>query len=365
MVGAAAVFIANVLPAQVVITEVMINPDATNDVGKEWIEIENVGSTTISLMDWCLFVATRKSMGSNRPGNYWWPFPKSGPGSYIQGGRRIVIRWLSPKKGNKSHPDYDEVFTGNTVFDFRFGLFHYDPTKNPPDTDMQLPDTGGAIGLVRTRDANKVLLPGFWADFVEYGSAGFLRESIPAKAGIWTAGTYVPIPLNGKVWPMNCTLAFSGWGNSPLNYWRDKTPTLGLPNAAGAMVSYYGQGCQCKDGLGRLTLRFPIPATLGSDQFRFHVVNGIPGDFGIGFISTGKNTNFSLLGCPVYINFYSMIHTNGKYANSKGEILEEIKILPFKDFVGLPMYAQYVQFSRNSFNGTYCSTNGSQFSIGN
>ncbi len=352
--------------AQVVISEVMIHPDSTSDVGHEWIEITNVSSSTVSLANWCLFVGTRKAMGANKPGNYWWPFPKTGPGSLIPAGGRVVIQWL--QQGTNQHKqdpkgDYDLVFTGNTVFDFLFGLFHYDPSKNPPESDMALPNDGGSLGLLRTQDKAKVLMPGFWADYLEYGSAGFLREQYPVKAGIWKAGTYVPLPPKATEWPLGVSLAYAYTGNAPYNYWRDPTPTMGHPNTVGATRSTFGKGCACGSSSTPMLLTLPVPAVLGSKDFTFHFTGAIPSATALVLISPRK-ANFSFLGCPVYLDFNLVFTVGALKAGPQGEGFAPLFIPPVADLRGPSIFGQAFLASVTGSSIQFCSSNGVSFTIG-
>lgn len=352
--------------SQVVISEVMIHPKSGSDVGYEWIEVTNVSSSTVSLSNWCLFVATRKAMGTNKPGNYWWPFPKTGPGSQIPAGGRVVIQWL--QDGTNRHVqdpkgDYDQVFTGTTVFDFLFGLFHYDRSKNPPESDMALPNDGGSLGLVRTQDARKVRLPGFWADYLEYGSAGFLREEIPVKAGIWKAGTFVPLPPKATEWPLGQSLAYGYTGNSPLNYWRDRTPTKGQPNSVGATRGTFGRGCSCSTGGNPLFCTLPVPAVSGSRDFRFFFTGALPGAPAVAFISPRKAA-FSLLGCSVLLDFSLALYLNPVTVNQSGEGVITLFIPPDPSLRGPLLYGQVFVPSYKTPNATFCSSNGVSFTIG-
>ena len=351
--------------AQVVISEVMIHPKSGSDIGYEWIEITNVSSSTVSLSNWCLFVGTRKAMGSNKPGTYWWPFPKTGPGSQIPAGGRVVIEWL--QNGINRHVqdpkgDYDQVFTGNTVFDFLFGLFHYDPSKNPPESDMALPNDGGSLGLVRTQDNNKVLLPGFWADYLEYGSAGFLQEEIPVKAGIWKSGSFVPLPPQATEWPLGESLAYAYTGNAPYNYWRDPSPTKGRPNTVGATRATFGQGCSCSGGSPMLCT-LPVPAVLGSKDFTFHFTGALPATPAIVFISPRK-ANFSYLGCSVLLDFNLVFNLAPVTPGAKGEGFAKLFIPPDPNLKGPFLYGQVFVASFNTPNATFCSSNGVSFTIG-
>ena len=352
--------------AQVVISEVMIHPKSGSDVGYEWIEITNVSSSTVSLSNWCLFVGTRKKIGTNKPGNYWWPFPKTGPGSQIPAGGRVVIQWL--QKGINQHKqdpkgDYDLLYTGTTVFDFLFGLFHYDPTKNPPESDMALPNDGGSLGLVRSQNKDNVLLPGFWADYLEYGSAGFLREEIPVKAGIWKAGTFVPLPPKVTEWPLGVSLAYAYTGNAPYNYWRDSSPTMGHPNTVGATRSTFGKGCACGSSSTPLLCSLPVPAVLESKDFTFHFTGAPAGAPALVLLSPRK-AKFSFLGCPVLLDFNLVFTVGVLKADAHGEGFAPLFIPPNPTLKGPVLYGQTFVASIQQGRILFCSSNGVAFTIG-
>ena len=351
--------------AQVVISEVMIHPKAGGDVGYEWIELTNVSSSTVSLSGWCLFVGTRSAVSGNKPGNYWWPFPKTGPGSTIPAGGRVVIQWL--QKGTNRHVqdpkgDYDEIYTGTTVFDFLFGLFHYDSSKTPPESDMALPNDGGSLGLVRTQENAKVLLPGFWADYLEYGKAGFLYESVPAKAGIWKAGSFVPLPPGATEWPLGQTLAYGYTGNAPYNYWRADRPTKGHPNAVGATRATYGQGCACR-GTTPMFCDLPVPAVLGSKDFAFHFTGALPSKPVFLFVSP-KKADRTFFGCSVLVDLDLVLILPPVTADLKGEGLARLFIPPNPSLKGPFIYGQAILASFDAKNGAFCASNGVRFTIG-
>ena len=61
-------------------------------------------------------------------------------------------------------------------------------------------------------------------DYLEYGAAGFVRESVADSAGIWTSGDFVPMPDSGN------TLAYFEFGATALEKWRQGQPTPGAAN---------------------------------------------------------------------------------------------------------------------------------------
>lgn len=353
---------------QVVLSEVMINPKGGNNLGEQWIEVTNVSSSTVNMSAWCLYVATRKSIGTTMPGNYWWPFPKTGPGSLLPAGGTILINWLKTGSNrtvtNNPRGVYDEVFTGITVFDFLFGLHHYDTTKTPPESDMVLPATGGALGLVRTQNAAEVIQPGFWADFLEYGSAGWLREDLPVQAGIWTSGEFVRLPQGASEWPIGDSLVYAYVGNGALNYWRSRTPTPGTPNAPGATVSSYGLACPCKAGGKDLQCSLPVPAMLGNPDFKIVMNEGLPGSYGVPFLSIGK-ANIPFLGCTFNLNlavFLALVPP--VLVDASGQAVTPLAIPNSPPLLGARLFTQYYDVSAEALNGVFCASNALEFTIG-
>lgn len=61
-------------------------------------------------------------------------------------------------------------------------------------------------------------------DYLEYGAAGFVRESVAALAGIWSTGDFVAIPEAGN------TLSYFEFGATTLEKWRQGQPTPGAAN---------------------------------------------------------------------------------------------------------------------------------------
>ena len=81
-------------------------------------------------------------------------------------------------------------------------------------------NTAGGLGLYRN---NSFTSAEAIVDFVQYGSAGAARENVAVAAGIWEAGTYVPLTVPGN------SIEFDGEGNA-VNDWTEAIPSFGQAN---------------------------------------------------------------------------------------------------------------------------------------
>jgi len=86
-----------------------------------------------------------------------------------------------------------------------------------------LPDNSGGLGLYES-NTGVFVDPEVLADFVQYGEAGSIRESVAVSAGIWTDGDFVTLPSSSS-----SSLAYDGTGNSSSD-WEAATPTVGTAN---------------------------------------------------------------------------------------------------------------------------------------
>ncbi len=229
------------LSAQVVVNEVLANPAGT-DAGSEWIEVANLGPTSVPLFGWVVCLNTPLPFPQDRA---YWVFPGT---QTLPGGGILRVHWKA-----------SGLCTGADLFTESCGFWNFAfPTA--PD----LHNVEGAVALY----ANPIDFtnPAFLVDFLEYGAGGQLREPVAVAAGMWTAGDFVPNPSFPGDFPEGRSIAHDGFGDSSADYFRDASPTLGTPNAPGASASISGAGCPVSGG----TLPAAAsngPAAIGNESF--------------------------------------------------------------------------------------------------
>ncbi len=85
-----------------------------------------------------------------------------------------------------------------------------------------MPAENGGLGLYTN---NSFTSADAIVDFVQWGAAGNVRESVAVAAGIWTAGDFIPVMGNADY-----TIIYDGDGNGVANWAETTTPTLGAEN---------------------------------------------------------------------------------------------------------------------------------------
>lgn len=145
-------FIPKIAAAQIVINEVFSDPAGSNDTGKEWIKLYNIGGQASELGGWQI----------NGSGKYFTlPSLSLSPNSFL------LIRWRADGQNTAS-----EIFTGSATIDTNIG------------------NTSGFIALFKSSDHNKDTI----VDYLEYGKAGQTLEATAASAGLWQRGQFLPSP---------------------------------------------------------------------------------------------------------------------------------------------------------------------------
>src|SRR5206468_949258 len=130
-----------------------------------WIEVHNRGSAVADLSLWSLYLATATP---GRPQNYWWPFPAGTtlpPDSYLR------VHWYQPVPAATAP---NELWTGNTVYDFLFGL-----------GGETLPSSAAALALLQSQQNALMNSASVFVDFVEYGAPSLPREALAVQAQLW------------------------------------------------------------------------------------------------------------------------------------------------------------------------------------
>ena len=85
--------------------------------------------------------------------------------------------------------------------------------------------TEGSGGLALYVDRSGFTNPDTILDFVQYGDAGSVRESVAVEAGIWVEGDFVP-----NVGLESSSFAYDGEGNGSGDWSEALNPTVGAEN---------------------------------------------------------------------------------------------------------------------------------------
>ncbi len=262
------------LTAQVVISEIEFQP--RNGEG-QWIELANLSSQTVVIGGWSLYQAT---MTVGRPQNYWYAFP---PQTAIAPGKFLRVHWLAKIKPSTK----TDVFTGNTLFHFLFGLFAEKLDRNR-----------GALALFNTQINRQMNDPQRMLDWVSWGTTGFKREKIAIQGKRWTQGSSAP-PATGSPAP---TLAYDydnfAGAHRGKDWFRDFTPTPGKGNLGGAFAVSYGKPCQgTLDTVGTLVANGK--PTDGNRDFYLGIGRPLRSvEFVLALLNTRGNGQLKLFGCP-------------------------------------------------------------------
>ncbi len=249
--------ITSTIRSQVVISEIGF------DSKDQWIEIYNPTQKTFTLTGWSIYQAT---LTKNKPQNYWFGFPK---GTQIDGGAFLRVHWLSPIKPSTK----TDLYTGNTVFHFLFGLFaeSLDPSK-------------GALALMNTQSNTKMNTASSFKDWVSWGTSGFKRETLAGVNNLWLKNSFAPVPSGTPLPSLAYDYSTLGKIHSGKEWFLDGTPTPGKGNTGGAFVKTYGTSCN--SGLSTLAnlTAIGIPAS-GAKNFSVGIDRTLsPQEFAIFFV---------------------------------------------------------------------------------
>lgn len=234
-------------PAPLSAQDVLLS-EVRADAGGRWIELHNRSAATVDLSSWSLHFASR-TVGTSQ--NYWWAFPA---GTTLAGGGFLRVHWFQAAVGNAPP---NELFTGNTAWDFLFGL-----------GGETLRADRGALGLFRSQIDSMMSTASIVEDWVSWGDSGFQREHLAVTNGRWTHGQQAPAIAAGT--SLARDVALLGLGVPHAAQWfTDNTPTPLLPNTTGASVSSYGDSCAVAGHhlLGAPALRASGMPLLGNAQF--------------------------------------------------------------------------------------------------
>jgi len=173
-------FIPSNVLANVVINEVLYDPEGT-DTGLEYIILYNNDNTAIDL--------NRYELNAVSGDYYAFPSLSLDPESFV------IIHWR--KEGTNTQTD---LYTGTDEFDANMG------------------NAKGWVALFNNSSHNKDTI----IDYLEYGEAGRTWESTAVKAGIWTAGDFIPDVEAGKA----IKLKIDGVDNNSSSDWKESEPSF-------------------------------------------------------------------------------------------------------------------------------------------
>lgn len=269
--GAAALLLslAPLARAHVVINEVLYDPVGA-DSGNEVIEFHNQDGTPFDLTGFSICA------NAGPFARTYWNFPA---GTIIPAGGFLRVHWIAA--GTDTVTD---LFTGTSPTDF---------TCLQPA--MPLDNLVGSVSLYASQSCLDFGNPAFIQDFVQWGGQTF-RESVAVGAGIWTAGTFLPLYAEGS------TIAYDGLGDTLGDFFEDISPTLGAPNTdpGNPATSNYGTGCAGIAGVPVVTSSSGPPA-LGNASFGIDLQNGLPGSSAVVLLGLAP-TSVPLFGCTLLVS---------------------------------------------------------------
>jgi hypothetical protein len=287
----------------VIINEVLYDP-AGADGGLERIEFKNIGAQSINLFGSSLAVCYPGTLLNNRT---YWPF---GPGFKIDPGQIVTLHYL--QDGIDTNTDF---YTGASGAQF----ICVTPPKN-------LDNAVGSVAIFNTTNCAFFSAPASILDFVQWGGTTY-HELQAGTAGIWPFGASFPDVPEGH------SVAYTGTGDTPADYFDDKSPTIGLYNESpgSPFIGPLGPGCAGSAGVPGLATTGGPPA-LGNQSFHLRLGSALPGAPAVVAMSANPAA-LPIFGCTVHLDVTSLILELGpKTVDPSGEALF---FLPIPDDVGL------------------------------
>jgi hypothetical protein len=223
------------------------------DYDAQWLEIANFDTRPVDLGAWSIYQATHTT---GLPQAYWWPIP---PGTVVPAGALLRVRWLNPIQSGNTNPLL--IDTGETSYHFLFYL-----RAEPLDR------SSGALALVATKDAAAINTASFYRDFVAWGAATqpFAREDLAVQNGCWVTGVRTATAGSGQSLALDARDLREP--TPAAAFFRDSSPTPGLPNHGSQSTATWGNPCVL--GLGEpAPLRFVSIPVHGNADFRVVVEN--------------------------------------------------------------------------------------------
>lgn len=175
----------------VVINEVMYDPSGT-DIGKEWIELKNTGTISVTITGYDLNAVS---------GDYY-TFPTLS----VPSGAFVVVHWRSNGTDDTDFSDnVAHLYTGTTGFDDNMG------------------DSKGWVALFDSTTHSSLHI----IDYIEYGGGDQTWENAAVNAGIWTEDDFIPDVEGGHSIARNAPGQDT---NSPDDFYDESSPSPGQQN---------------------------------------------------------------------------------------------------------------------------------------
>ena len=305
-------------------------PDPTR--GLERIEIHNNDIQEANLFGYALGICYPGTLLDNRT---YWPFPM---GFKIPPGGEVTVHYL--ESGIDTHTDF---YTGSSGSGFL--------CVTPPKL---MDDKIGSVAIFNTTDCVAFSSPLSIVDFVQWGDK--THHDVQAHvAGIWQTGTWV------DDFPEGQSMSYDGDGDTPEDWWADKTPTLGLYNEwpGNPYVGPYGAGCAGSSGVPVLSSAGGPPA-MGNQTFRLEITDALAGAVAL----VGLSSNFASLpifGCVAEIDPTSLILQLGpSIADPTGLATFGLPVPEDPTLLAAPLFLQGAVVDPGSPAGIVALTNGYQ-----
>jgi len=314
--------------AQVVISEIEFTAG--------WIELTNRGTAEVDISKWSIYQATKTT---GRPQNYWFAIPgelKLKPAEFVR------VHWMKPIPTSNNDPT--EIYTGETVFHFLFGLWA-EPLDN----------TSGALALIASQNNNDMNTPSLIMDWVSWGTSGFKREDLAVTAGRWTKDSVAPAALVVPRPSLAYSYTHVGQRKSGADWFLDSSPTPKADNLGGAFARSYGTSC--------VTNQLPIAnqitngvPTKGHNDFWFGIDRTLStSEFGLVMLGTANTKGILIptLGCSLYLDLPPAVF---EYVPTDGQGFSRWKINPdtVPGLAGFPIGSQWLvaNFTTNALGFT-------------
>jgi hypothetical protein len=297
--------------AEVFINEVLYDPVGT-DAGLERIELKNIGPQTVNLFGSALGVCYPGTLLNNRT---YWPFPtnfKIGPGQIV------TVHYL--QDGLDTATDY---FTGASGAQFI--------CVTPPKS---LDNALGSVMLFKTNTCPSFSTPSNILDFVQWGGTTY-HEVQAGAAGIWPFGASFKDVAEGH------TIAYDGTGETPQDYFEDKSPTLGLYNEypGSPFLGPFGAGCAGSGGVPALD-SIGGPPAMGNLSFEMRIQHALAGAPALVALSATP-LSVPLLGCTLEFDPAKVIlYLGPKTVDVQGQALFSLPVPDDATLLAIPLILQ-------------------------
>jgi len=331
----------------VVISEVNFSQQPGSS-DNQWIELYNLSGNAVDVSAWSIYHATKTPF---HPQAYWWGFPAN---TLIPANSFLRIHWREPIPGG--NPVAGQLFTGSTVFNFLFG-----------NGSEPLSAASGALALVQTQNNALMNTPASYVDWVSWGDTGFAREDLAIQNLRWTAGAFVPSPVNRE--SIAVAVAQAGLPTPVTAWFRDASPTPSARNAESAgLVATFGTGTRLSTQLLQVPLlqgtNSPTAAGNVDQVLSVDGTAGLPGETVFLVFSEGSlATPLPIANLDIFIDPAQVVLDLPGAPGALGTTrLFDFSVVP-NTVPGMTFYAQAVLFNLSTLE-ILGSSNAVQFTMG-